>query len=68
MSFADRRNHPDHECRCACGLLLGIHKGDELHVKYKEFTAVVRGAVRVCCRRCGRHVEVCTKKGAAVAA
>lgn len=46
-------------CR-ACGALLGIQQGDELHVKYKDVQHWVSGRCRHVCRRCGsmntRHV------------
>ena len=41
------------EWRCSCSSLLGMRQGDELHIKYKEFSAVVRGSASVRCRRCG---------------
>ena len=41
------------EWRCTCGSLLGMRQGDELHIKYKDFSAVVRGTASVRCRRCG---------------
>ncbi|MBV9949613.1 MAG: hypothetical protein JOZ69_22420 [Myxococcales bacterium] len=39
-------------CR-ACGALLGVVCGDELHLKYKETEYWVRGGCRHACRRCG---------------
>jgi hypothetical protein len=44
--------------RCiGCGLLLGIHRGGELHIKYKELEAVVVGRFRTACRRCTKPNE-----------
>ncbi len=41
--------------RCSCGTLLGILKGAALHIRYKDFSSVIRGGiVEVRCRRCGR--------------
>jgi hypothetical protein len=45
------------EWRCTCGSLLGMRSGDALHIKYKEFSAVLRGTASVRCRRCGSHNE-----------
>ena len=46
------------EWRCSCGALLGMKCGAELHIKYKEFCATVRGRATVRCRRCGNTSEV----------
>jgi len=43
-------------CRC-CSALLGIVRGGELHLKYKDFSAVVRGTATVRCRRCSNVNE-----------
>ena len=45
------------EWRCSCGALLGMKYGAELHIKYKEFCATVRGRASVRCRRCGNTSE-----------
>jgi hypothetical protein len=55
-------HHVGHvERRCACGLFLAIVHGEELHIKYKDFTGIVRGQLRIRCRRCGRVAEVTTE-------
>ena len=41
---------------CPCGVLLGVVQNGALHLKYKEFRAIVRGQADVTCRVCG-HVE-----------
>lgn len=52
--------------RCACGSLLGMRHGEELHIKYKDFSAVVRGTASVRCRRCGNvSVSAAAAKAAA---
>jgi hypothetical protein len=45
--------------RCTqCGFLLGIHRGHELHIKYKDHEAIYTGGtVRTTCRRCCRANE-----------
>jgi ribosomal protein S27AE len=50
--------------RCGCGVLLGVHKGDELHLKYKELYAIATGRVKVRCRMCARVSEAVTNKAA----
>ena len=58
-----RRTH-ERSWRCsACGLLLGIHRGGELHVKYKELEAVVVGRFRTACRRCTKPNETTAMPG-----
>jgi len=37
-----------------CGTLLGIERGGEVHLRYKDFNAIVCGRVRATCRRCAR--------------
>jgi hypothetical protein len=44
-------------CR-ACGFLLGIERGRELHVKYKDAEVWIVGNCRCVCRRCGEVNEV----------
>jgi hypothetical protein len=45
--------------RCkACGALLGIEQGGELHVKYKEADLRIVGSCRRACRRCGAVNEI----------
>jgi hypothetical protein len=34
-----------------------MRSGDALHIKYKEFSAVLRGTASVRCRRCGSDNE-----------
>jgi hypothetical protein len=44
-------------CR-ACGALLGVAQGGELHVKYKDSEVWIVGTCRRTCRRCGERNEV----------
>jgi hypothetical protein len=45
--------------RChACGALLGIARGDELHVKYRDAEIWIAGPCRSICRRCGKSNEI----------
>jgi hypothetical protein len=44
-------------CR-ACGSLLGIERGRELHVKYKEADLWIVGTCRRLCRQCGAANEI----------
>lgn len=45
--------------RCdACGALLGMARGDELHVKYKEAELWIAGPCRSVCRRCGKSNQI----------
>jgi hypothetical protein len=45
--------------RCdACGALLGIARGDELHVKYKDVEIWIVGPCRSICRRCGKSNQI----------
>jgi hypothetical protein len=67
-SDQEKKGISTEECRCTCGLLHGIRRGGELHVKYKEFAGIVRGRFEVRCRRCGRVDVVCTERGASAAA
>ena len=54
------------EWRClSCSALLGMRRGDELHIKYKELHAVVRGSAIIRCRRCGNVNEGGAAKAAA---
>ncbi len=54
------------EWRCTCGSLLGMRQGEELHIKYKELHAVVRGTASIRCRRCGNNnVTAAPSKAAA---
>jgi hypothetical protein len=49
-------------CR-ACGSLLGVLRGGELHLKYKDVQHWIVGRCRHVCRRCGAtnvvHVADC---------
>jgi len=36
-----------------CRALLGIVRGNYLHIKYKQLRVATRGPTRVYCRRCG---------------
>jgi hypothetical protein len=38
---------------CGCGSLLGVERGRELHLKYKDVEAWIVGTCRRVCRRCG---------------
>jgi hypothetical protein len=44
-------------CR-ACGSLLGVERGGQLHVKYKDADVWIVGTCRRACRRCGERNEV----------
>ena len=56
------------EWRCGCGALLGMHRGGEVHIKYKDFSAVARGRVELRCRRCGAVSATTTELQPPVAA
>lgn len=52
----------EHEWRCKkCGLLLGVARGAEVEVRYRDLFYVVRGAVSAECRRCGCTNEISTR-------
>lgn len=59
---------PERHWRCrGCAALLGVHRGGELHIKYKELELRVAATERVAttCRRCKRVNETATAKAAA---
>jgi hypothetical protein len=40
--------------RCSrCGTLLGIARGEEMEMKYRDAHYVAQGPVKAICRRCG---------------
>lgn len=49
----------DWRCR-KCGTLLGIHRGESVHVKHKRAQLVVRGHVMAVCPRCAELNETDT--------
>ena len=51
MDRAKQEIRPWH-CR-TCGSLLGVERGRELHVKYKDAEVWIVGTCRRVCRRCG---------------
>ncbi|MGD0527718.1 MAG: hypothetical protein ABSE49_21475 [Polyangiaceae bacterium] len=38
---------------CSCGSLLGVLRGGELHLKYRDVEHWITGRCRHACRRCG---------------
>jgi hypothetical protein len=44
-------------CR-TCGSLLGIERGDELHVRFKDAELWIVGRCRQVCRRCGESNSI----------
>jgi hypothetical protein len=48
--------------RCECGTLLCIEHEGALHLKYKQFSATVRGVVDMPCRRCGRMATLASSQ------
>jgi len=51
--------------RCErCGCLLGICKGDKLHVRVREQQYLARGEILAVCRRCSRMNEIVTAASA----
>jgi hypothetical protein len=40
-----------------CRILLGVVRGNYLHIKYKQLRLATRGPTRVYCRRCGALTE-----------
>jgi hypothetical protein len=61
--------HTEREWRCrACDSLLGIERGQKLHLKYKTAEYVVTGTVTTTCRRCSApNVTSCPQPAAAAA-
>jgi hypothetical protein len=54
-------NTQDQEWRCEkCATLLGVLRGDRVHVKHKRAQFVVRGQVMAVCPRCSDLCELDT--------
>lgn len=43
---------------CACRALLGIERGQHLHLRYKTAEFIISGLVTTTCRRCGAPNDI----------